>query len=1095
VLKYYSETSNVSLGKWPTTEISWEDFDKKQKFYDFVTLWFATKNITIIHCNNTSRYLSSFILAAGFPPTMGFQRVVNDLVHAYSWFSLHRSAEPLLESFVDSADISSYTIAEQQLLKKGTQGYFALLDLMNILSSIRYLLGTCNGIEDTCTKVAGDAGWDIDLVQNIAHTYRETLIPEHEPGEKIPTPQFSYQLLKDRESWKLIINHNLHKPTRIQAPGSLELSRFSNATLTCLAGLQTINLGSSNSIQVENTLEHCKLESTFTTTSFDIPKLSKDLKEVQLLLTVSDLDAHYATIHIGGIHRNEDFLAFDLEGKEITANTLLFKRGQSLMLVPLTTKMMNALGESPYFSQLEYAGNIPIFGTEGTQPEIEIDGRILTFCTVPFSINLREQTAWEKTFKGSRNCFFYFYSPVLHITLEGDFSNIPEPTILLEKIFKIDTEIRKLAIKTKFEDGRIIPLPGIPSPGLYEITIQFGTDKPKNLRFSLLPIKKISLLNEKSILIKLYSTSDYFTLAENSGCEVLLKEDLVTLTFQEYGEHLIKAKFSYIGEQGKMGTTVQFIFEAKQEIVGQFSQKLKGTNNNLLSLTKDFIPSSYLEFRKSNLREESLRYSISMYREGELNSGIFPRLQSLTVDGKERFALASLVNQSTLAGYSRLLLLVHCDREELFRATFSDCLTNILDLEKEWENGRYSQLKALPLLSLKPELITNLEDLSDNSIVYGMIESSEGKPQLATHGQFFPGAIAGESDNVPRFLYSFTSFGSTRENQNLLLSILSSPEESYTLFEWFSKANKQENPYEIAPFTYLLDSYPIIAAWAELARNPENSNESFALITQKAKIRNSYNLFCLPRGAFLANHPRFSSELITVKDIETLESMGLMPTGKGPFFKNLGYFCMLPFVAGSKPILSWLTLFYFHSYAIKNNRQKDFSDFKTKNLEMSENSVLKVSNQYSDALPSYRRDVYREQDLRKIIIAEQEHYLFPPINRIEGLCKFLDALETLEFSMNLRKILERQPLLYAEPNILGFEKSTKWKCILFLSLYVVSLQIDNQCFSQKLKSLWTFSHEQYVYLIKWVNENNETARIYNAYYEYWMRLFWEDLHV
>jgi hypothetical protein len=80
----------------------------------------------------------------------------------------------------------------------------------------------------------------------------------------------------------------------------------------------------------------------------------------------------------------------------------------------------------------------------------------------------------------------------------------------------------------------------------------------------------------------------------------------------------------------------------------------------------------------------------------------------------------------------------------------------------------------------------------------------------------------------------------------------------------------------------------------------------------------------------------------------------------------------------------------------------------------------------------------------------------------------------------------------AKPYLEGFQESSKWKCIIFLSLYAVCWQIEKTPILERLNDLYHLSESEYAYLIQWIGTNTETSYIYDAYYEYWMQLFWEE---
>ena len=95
-----------------------------------------------------------------------------------------------------------------------------------------------------------------------------------------------------------------------------------------------------------------------------------------------------------------------------------------MRILPLTDTIGSILQKSPNFVQEEQTGNLPVFKTRNTQlPSIRIGKIELQFRSIPFTIKLREQTAWEATFNRNRKVIPYFFSPMIEMALEGDFPN------------------------------------------------------------------------------------------------------------------------------------------------------------------------------------------------------------------------------------------------------------------------------------------------------------------------------------------------------------------------------------------------------------------------------------------------------------------------------------------------------------------------------------------------------------------------------------------------------------------------------------------------------------------------------------------------
>ena len=170
VLNYYKTSDSPSFSKWPTEIISWTPFPlNEKKFYSIVERWFSDKGIRILRHNGKRRYLSTFILAAEFPPTLGFQEHIQKLVQRNGWHALYKNAEFCLKDYISSVNTEYLTVAEKQFLKKDSDedGATAFLELIKILSTIRFLLGKFETLDEICVKVASEQEYDIDLLQRI----------------------------------------------------------------------------------------------------------------------------------------------------------------------------------------------------------------------------------------------------------------------------------------------------------------------------------------------------------------------------------------------------------------------------------------------------------------------------------------------------------------------------------------------------------------------------------------------------------------------------------------------------------------------------------------------------------------------------------------------------------------------------------------------------------------------------------------------------------------------------------------------------------------------------------------------------------------
>lgn len=1099
VLTYYKTTENASLGEWPVLQIGWKDFDKTQAFYRHVKSWFTSRNINVINHNNTNRYLSTFILAAEFPLTLGYGRLIEELVRQRGWLSLYRSPENNLTEFIQSIDINAYTVAQRQSLHVNSEGFFALLHLIEILSSIRYSLDSPGNRDSICAVVSEKNGWDLDLVLRVAHSYNDILIPPQESAKQLPSPSFSYKLIDDGFDWHLAIKHNLTSKVSIPLPSSIILPRFLSGIISILSESENVTIEeTSQLVRLEVQKGFLEIECSFQSDFIPVTIRNSGLQKIQFIISVNDTDARPQQLFLGQIKRNDHFLIFGETGSEIVSNTHIFKRGETLRILPLTDTIGSILQKSPNFVQEEQTGNLPVFKTRDTQlPSIRIGKIELQFRSIPFAIKLREQTAWEATFNRNRKVIPYFFSPMIEMALEGDFPEGLVPTHTLEKrILNADGIENKILIPTTYSKGIIRPVQPIPSPGQYTLTVAFCDDVPSSITFNLLPIKSIKLIKDKHIQLRMYAPVQDFQLQGVHACTSSFAVDLVDIQCLEYGVQDIEALYYYkYTESQTLRSCIKFKFDAIEEVVGHFSKVIVSGSDDDFSLEKDLIANSYLEFRRTSLRDTSTPYRISAYMEySQTSMRIFPKNLVMYTEGSKPYSLASLVTQVKSNQYSRLLITVDYEEIELYRVEFLSTRRPIINLEKEWQQGAYSSLIALPLATLQPQLHKSLETLPSECLVYGMVENEKGEQIITTFPSYIKSDAALSTEAISVFLsLSNRNMNSDEAIRNQLIEILQSSEQSFELLKWLTAANAWHYPYDIKVFTKMFDTFPLLVAWSEIACNPENRNERHSISIKKEYVPYIPGILYTPELSRVINHPRFTPELITLKDLETLDKLNLLPTEAPMFF--LFAFCCNPFISNGKPVLSWLTLFWLRDYCNRQGRLSEFLTCFPQAEGMKIPLVTNIAKEYINWIPTYAQDSESEQDLEVIFRDEQKHYLNPPLTRIPGLSQFLKTIKQPAFGKGLLQIIQQKPLFYAEPNLNGFMTSTKWKCIIFLSLTAVCTQLNKQSFLKTLQRLWSFDHKTHVYLLKWLNNHEETARIYNAYYEYWMTRFWEDENV
>lgn len=1101
VLIYYKTSKSPSFSKWPMEEINWVRFAlSERKFYSIVEKWFSDRGINILCNNGRRRFLSTFILAAEFPPTLGFQEHIRKMVHKRGWHSLYKNPEYYLKQYIESVNMEYLTVAEKQFLNKDTDGdgFIAFLELIKILSNIRFLLGKFKTMEEICVKFASEQEYDIDLIQRIVTTYKSVLIPVQVDGTHLPFPKFEYKLQKNPEGVSLQIWHNLNLPVQIPLPSSIYLNRYSLASMTVISSGETLPfLQTADAVSLETDDSRINADFGLSSNSFPIWKRNLELKCIRFYLTTRNRYNELTTINLGGIQRHEDFLVFDESGKEVINSHRSFKMGQQLLFVPLSTQIGEAFETSSHFIREPYV-DMPVFTLAGEPKEVIIKGIKLTFCDIPFSIEAREQSPWELAFTEKGGACTYFFSSAFTFNLKGSLDGTPLPTIELVQVIRINGIKEELSIPYIFKDRDITFRDPITKPGLYRLTIQFNSNSKQRKYVHFLPVRSVRLLHEKGLQLRLYRPPIDLIFQDEHVCSSKIIGDKVELEFDDYGPYQIDAQYTYLtnktyNSERRIRTKIKFTFHAQQEVVGHFSEIITGTNRRGLSIKKNLLPGSFFEFRKSALRESVASYVIVAYLEGDISKYIFPEVKRYVVSGEDSYTLSDVERYVCKHAFSRLLLLVLHKDEVLFRAEFNDDLSDIISLEREWKLGYYNKLVVVPINTLEPIHVDSLESITEQSIVYGAIEDSDGTTQIVTHGHYYDIGHSEGSFPLQQLLYMLGDDVHATQEEKLtsLTSVLSDPKQAYEFVRWFTKASRWDYPHDIIPFVRLIQDFPIIAVWADIARIPENQNTPIPEIQKEAQFLLATDEYSIPNVRNLMAYPMFLPERVSLEDFRLLEGLELM-IGVDNDPKNASLFYMTPFSEGGKPVLSWVSLFWLRYIAARCNHATTVKEYWNQFGKEIASRIKQIYEDNQRNIPIYQKDRQRPQDIGAMFNKEQVHYVNPVQSSIPTLPSFFEVVTTDTFSIGLSILFSRPPLIKAEPYLDGFQESSKWKCIIFLSLFAVCWQIEKIPILERLNDLYHLNELEYSYLIQWVSTNTEISYIYDAYYEYWMQLFWEE---
>ncbi len=544
-MNYYKVSDDASLAEWPTTVIGYKPLRLTGNFYSTCKKWFSDQNINIIKHNGRNRYLSTFILAAEFPPKLGFARLIKELVKGHGWLALYQRPDKILEEFSKEITLEGYTVVQRKALEPDSDGFSALLNLVQILSTIRYYLDSPDQLDKICSVVARKNDWDLDLVHRIALAYKELLIPSQAIEEKEPLAKFSYLLTRDERGWTLSVKHNLNKPTSVLKPSSLELSQLSSGSLLVQSDSTHLNIPFEQQVvKLEESGEYVKIETSLVENSIQVELRDLGLKDIQFVISVQDKNAVAQHLHIGGISRTEDFLVFNNQGTEIINSTRLYKKGQEISLIPLSRQIWEAMDGCSELSQVENTGALPIYEVIGTPSEVSFSDIVMEFVNVPFNIVFREQDPWEQTFNRKRNRHYYFFSSRMKIYLEGDFPDGLSPILELNRLLKEGGETKRIPINCSYSDGAISPNPKFDLPGNYQLTVQFNRDRPRTINFVLLPIQSMTLIRDRTVRIRFrYPIEDFnLIMPESAEKTIDYSKKQVEISCLGYGLHKVYAQ-------------------------------------------------------------------------------------------------------------------------------------------------------------------------------------------------------------------------------------------------------------------------------------------------------------------------------------------------------------------------------------------------------------------------------------------------------------------------------------------------------------------------------------------------------------------------
>lgn len=1088
VLLYFKECPNISFSKWPEYEINYSLIQKKNKFfYEFAQKWFKKNNFNIIIYKEKHRYLSSFVLAAEYPPSLGIKKIVESIINKYGWDDLIQKTESIIEQFISSCNLKDFSVAQKVFLKKDSEGFYALLELIKILISFKVKLDHTNLDEEYYFEIAKENNIDILLAKELYKNFESDIIGISTNRITLNYPNFNYRII-NKNGHCLVIEHNLLESVKVKCNNNFDIYDYDNFILQIISSEDVIDLKNEDlnvNIEKDNSwlLVTSKLESSF----FKLTRRNTTLRDIKIIIKNKYNFINQLLVHI---KRDYNFLVFDKNYKEIISRNNVFN-SSTIYLVPLRRLEFDLFKSLEEFDLINDDASLPIFLYNGKNSNIEICGVQIYLSKIPFNLRLNSSKNIDQYFyyENIRECLFF--NKNLKIYLEMLNEKEEKYQIQLFHCFKENRSPKQINLKPILRNNYISPLNVYEKDGLYELIIKMDNLSTYDYFFLLLPISSAYFETDKRIVFKMRYEIKSIEARTNINCNFSYKNNDLVLDFLEYGEASFNFSYYYILKNNNYIKKLNFKYKVIPEIIGHFSKDVYGVDTPELDLYKDFVRTSYIEIKNNSFRKFSQYYDLTICFENVNNHLIYPLELSYKINlTQDIFTFDEVFSIIESKYYSRIIISIKYNKIDIFKVYFSDKLYDLNNI-----NGyvQLKKIKAIDIYSLNEKFEHPINSRKyKNSIIFGVSDNEE--EYIISNG--FISELNNDDNNIlNQFIYYLCTNSDPKICKELLYEILKSVDYSFEFILWLTKVNKKFYIRNNLYFCAIFDIFPIIILWSELAINPLDKKTQMVTSKKESKFYESLDEYFIPYFNQFIFHPRFSIHLITVTHLDELFSLGLLPNIKQEttVFKIVfNYFSIIRNYTNRE--IQWVCLFWFYNSCKLNNLLNNFNREYRINLG-NQNYIVNYTNALVKDMPYLEFDLKNNQDIKLIFEENLSYYIFPIQRIIPNILSFFNSMKEFSFSNELNKLLDKDCFIYIQPNLDGLSNSSKWQFIIFFSLIVVSKQLNRESLLNNLNSIWTFKDEEYKFLLKWITTNNSTKFLFRIFTLYWFKCFWEDVYV
>lgn len=1082
-LEYFSNNTEAKLDHWPDLEIGLNyKIPKTNAFYNEAQKWFEKHHkvkILVDKHSNARRFLASFVVVAGYPPHLGFRRIVGQILKQSNWDNLYENLESELNSYIDQ-NYNNLNQIEKQLVKEKSEGYESLFSLLQVLVEYKHfkLSGDSDELAiDKCINKYQSQNYDI--IKKIISSYSHVLSKCSNTIRNSKNLYFNYKLVFNGLEKELILISNINSTSYVNIFS--KITSLSNLMLThYMKELEILNIG----IEIDNYLIKSKRNKIV---KFSVLELNENLKKIEFFLKGVDEKGYVNQIPIYEINRNKDYLVFDEEtGIEIDSSENEYLLGKNLDIIPLNLLIFEELQELEKIGKAQskiLKNGMPTFCIIG-KDSITIGDNLIQFIPIPVSFSFERQNKQELLF-GNRK---YFKRDII-IT----FYNSSNMDLEVSLYANNNCFIKKISIQNNMITLRSL------EPNKYYLEIE-SNGKKRRREFFILPIENIQLLDREI----------EFQLMKNWVLQ-LSTQDLLNLKFKEKNCYSIqsfslgvkKANLSLFSDNNII-LNIDLIVEYKDYISVNISGK--SIKNNQIINAEDITLDSNITFSKSINNSEFFLISVS----SEGGTLYYTETKTFFIDCEiyRRFSLFEIMLGIRKNFINKTTIIISDGKNERFkffieRQTLPLFCDNYNRVYSE-PNGVFDGYIVFDLLRLnKPPLIIESVDYQikmksfykiygfkkyENCKTYRLINCSDNMRNIKEYSIPIISESVNELKNISydkfkSFLIDFYKtlklnqlFNNTQ--RDIFIEILKNKDTGLKLIESFQKMDSYSNQFDFDLYLVLPMVFPVFAVWLEFARDPSNVESHYI---NDPKVSNAlFDTF------FLYNHPVFSWILVTQKDIFSLLDNEMLNVED---FNLFLIFCASVKTDDTMNTLSWLLMFFVKEYCKTTGKNLNCDKFDSIIKTIDYNPYTKWNKLNQSLLIAGCKNEIRWKKFYSEQVCSGKFFF--EVTRSQ-LNTFVKMTEDDKLWKSYRYFLKNDSAYKKTFNQI-FKTSSLYKersnlslwCI-FISHYLVFKQLDT---NNPLEKIIKLDNESLAILCKWLKLNS--FNMFKNWYDYWMVINWE----